>query len=142
MSRRADLESLNKRELLDLARAADIRGRSSMSKAELVDALEADIAGDTGPHDEPESIEADDGGLGGFVLPGVSADDRAEARARRTALTIRLAKFVDEGRHCSWMSIEGHPCGLPVLVERDRCGLHGDGLLADRAIPLTGSLGF
>ena len=142
MSDHIDLEALTKQELLELARAANVRGRSSMTKAELVDALESIDAAPEGP-DEPEAGDhVDDDGLPPFVIPGISSEDRAEARARRAALSDRLATYVDPSRHCTWTSIEGHPCGLPVLADTDRCGLHGDGVLADQAIPLTGSLGF
>ena len=69
-------------------------------------------------------------------------DDRAQARARRSALEERLAGYVDQSEHCPWRSIEGHPCGLPIVAGTDRCGLHGDGTISDRAVPLTGTLGF
>lgn len=142
-----NLEFLRKAELLELARRANIRGRSSMTKAALVEAL---IATSVPPSDESrsaqtESTERDDGqhyaGLP-FSLPGVSPDDRAEARARRAALDDRLAGYVDRTEHCPWRSIEGHPCGLPIATGTDRCGLHGDGAIFDRAFPLTGTLGF
>jgi 1-acyl-sn-glycerol-3-phosphate acyltransferase len=106
-----------------------------MTKADLVEALH-----------EPESraagreSEADAGG--GITIPGIAPEDRAEARARREALYERLSGFVDTSVHCEWTTTEGHPCGLPIVVGTARCGLHGDGLIADRAIPLTGQLGF
>ncbi|MCL1586851.1 MAG: 1-acyl-sn-glycerol-3-phosphate acyltransferase [Actinomycetia bacterium] len=140
-----DLTSLTKRELYGMARDRDISGRSSMSRSELVEALRPPP---TEPHedDNPEVEVVEDDfdvdGIGSVPLPGISPEDRAEARARRTALEDRLSQFVDQSRHCSWTSIEGHPCGLPVLAGTDRCGLHGDGSIADRPIPLTGSLGF
>ena len=140
-----DLRSLTKHELYEMARASDVAGRSSMSKSQLVDAL-TPAAPDPREDDELE-VEvvdegADDDGLGSLQLPGISPEDRAEARARRASLDERLSQFVDRSTHCSWTSIEGHPCGLPVLADTTRCGLHGDGSIADRPIPLTGSLGF
>jgi len=140
-----DLASLTKRELLDIARERNVVGRSSMSKSELVEALTPE-APDQGEREGPEVEVVDDGvgheGLGPLPLPGISPEDRAEARARRAALDDRLSQFVDRSTHCSWTSIEGHPCGLPVLTGTSRCGLHGDGSIADRPIPLTGSLSF
>ncbi len=132
---RSELERLTKRELLDLARDREIVGRSTMNKAELIDAL----AG-TGQTDD-EAVPTDDV-LGSLQLPGISPEDRAEARTRRTVLNARLRQFTDVSVHCAWTSIEGHPCGLPVVVGAEFCGLHGDGSIADRAFPLTGSLGF
>jgi len=141
--------SLTKRELLEIARERNIAGRSSMSKTELVEALEheASLPPDNEiPEVEVIDIDTDtdtsDDGLPGLPLPGISPEDRAEARARRAALDDRLEQFVDQSTHCSWTSIEGHPCGLPVLAGTSRCGLHGDGSIADKAIPLTGSLSF
>jgi 1-acyl-sn-glycerol-3-phosphate acyltransferase len=40
------------------------------------------------------------------------------------------------------VSIEGHPCGLPLVVGAEACGLHGGGDIHDTAVPLTGELGF
>lgn len=128
-----DLTSLSKNDLLELAREASIRGRSRMSKAELIDALDAlSVDEATAPGHEG----------GAIPIPGVSAEYRAEARERRAALYGRLEHFVDDSVHCPWRSIEGHPCGLPVVAGTAWCGLHGDGTIADRAIPLTGQLGF
>jgi 1-acyl-sn-glycerol-3-phosphate acyltransferase len=135
--RRSDLESLTKAELLVLAREASIRGRSSMTKAELVAALSSD-SGASGLTGHPSIVE----GLGSIPIPGVSIEDRIEARERRAALQHRLAGFVDPSTHCPWMSIEGHPCGLPVVAGYSSCGLHGGGDIADVAIPITGVLGF
>ena len=132
---RDELQSRTKRELLELARERQIAGRSRMSKADLIDALAL--------VDEREDVEtASSEGLGSLQLPGISPEDRAEARARRSALDDRLSRFIDTSVHCEWSSIEGHPCGLPVVVDTEYCGLHGDGSIADRAFPLTGSLGF
>jgi 1-acyl-sn-glycerol-3-phosphate acyltransferase len=122
---RDQLAGLTKRELLALATRSDLHGRSTMSKAELVDALTtADEAAAPAP------------------IPGVSPADRIEARTRRTALNRRLALLVDRSRHCGWKTIEGHPCGLPAVVDEDRCALHRKGGSYDAAIPVTGRLGF
>lgn len=126
-------------ELAVLAREREIAGRSKMRKAELVDAL-AEPA--TMTVDEPEEKEPETLGLGGITIPGISPADRAEAAARRKALYERLAGFVDTKRHCEWTSFDDRPCGLPVVAGTDRCGLHGDETIFDRATPLTGELGF
>ncbi|MGI9641176.1 MAG: 1-acyl-sn-glycerol-3-phosphate acyltransferase [Acidimicrobiia bacterium] len=145
--RRQNLEILRKSELLELARRANIRGRSSMTKAELIEALvnaptPASAAPD--PQGSAHSAAADERYGSGlpFSLPGVSPEDRAEASARRSALDERLRDYIDPSEHCPWKSIEGHPCGLPLVAGTDRCGLHGDGSISDRAVPLTGTLGF
>ncbi len=140
-----DLSTLTKRELLDLARTHEIVGRSRMSKSELIDALELET--ETPLNDEAPDVEEVDAGFdseafGSLPLPGISPEDRAEARARRAALDDRLSQFVDQSTHCSWTSIEGHPCGLPVIANTTTCGLHGDGSITDKPIPLTGSLSF
>jgi 1-acyl-sn-glycerol-3-phosphate acyltransferase len=143
---RAELESLTKKELLILARDVAIRGRSSMSKSALVEALEP--TPNTDDEARTNKGEAEGGkstivdGLPPIHLPGISSEDRAEAKARREALADRLLALVDLSTHCPWRSIEGHPCGLPLLRSNDRCGLHADGVIEDRAVPLTGQLGF
>ena len=141
-----DLASMTKAELMELAREAAIRGRSSMSKAQLVDALETHAAApasppaaDVGTRPSEGASEPDPAIL---AIPGVSPGERAEARERRGALYERLETFVDDSEHCPWRSIEGHPCGLPLVAGTSWCGLHGDGSIADRAVPLTGRLGF
>jgi 1-acyl-sn-glycerol-3-phosphate acyltransferase len=129
------LSPMTKVQLMAIARERDLAGRSLMNKAELIDAL-SEIAVEVAP--KPTETE----GLGGITIPGIAPEDRAEARARRDALNERLSGFVDTHTHCAWTSTEGHPCGLPVIAETEACGLHGDGSIADRAIPLTGRLGF
>jgi len=129
---RDQFEAMSKRELLAEARERSIRGRSRMSKAELIEALA----------DTSERPDTDPDEIGPIHIPGISPEDRAEARARRSALAERLERFVDDSTHCPWTSIEGYPCGLPIVVGTDRCGLHGDGSISDRAIPLAGTLGF
>ena len=129
------LSSLTKARLMEIARERNLTGRSTMTKADLLQAL-----------DEPEDVEVvesrDSTGLGGITIPGIAPEDRAEARERRDALNERLRGFVDSEHHCEWTSIEGHPCGLPVVMGTQACGLHGGGSIADQAIPLTGELGF
>ena len=143
---RETLMQLRKAELLELARRAHVRGRSSMTKAELTEAIIAARRRENDPPEaESEATGPDAGSATGglpFTIPGVSPDDRAQARARRSALEERLAGYVDQSEHCPWRSIEGHPCGLPIVAGTDRCGLHGDGTISDRAVPLTGTLGF
>jgi 1-acyl-sn-glycerol-3-phosphate acyltransferase len=75
-------------------------------------------------------------------IPGIGRDDRITARGRRQELDRRLAELVDTSRRCRWKSIEGHPCGLPVVAGADRCTLHRDGDNYDTAIPALGRLGF
>jgi 1-acyl-sn-glycerol-3-phosphate acyltransferase len=126
---------MTKAQLMVIARERDLTGRSTMTKAELIDALGQHEV--TPPADRPD-IE----GLGRISIPGIAPEDRAEARSRREALNERLSGFVDTRTHCTWTSVEGHPCGLPVVTDTKACGLHGDGSISDRAIPLTGQLGF
>ncbi|MEZ5175335.1 MAG: 1-acyl-sn-glycerol-3-phosphate acyltransferase [Acidimicrobiia bacterium] len=143
--REVDLAALTKKELMGIARAQSLAGRSNMSKAELITALASPV-GDTDPSGGAGGSE--DGaptpteGLAPIAIPGISPEDRAQARARRRVMSDRLASLVDTTRHCPWKTIEGYPCGLPVVVGTAHCGLHSDGLIYDRAIPLTGSLGF
>lgn len=138
---RSDLTAMTKADLLAMARERDIAGRSRMNKADLVEALAEEMKELEAPTAETESLE-EDAGFESLSLPGISPEDRAEARARRAALQDRLREYVDPSVHCPWKSIEGHPCGLPIVVGTDFCGLHGDGSIADRAVPLTGTLGF
>jgi 1-acyl-sn-glycerol-3-phosphate acyltransferase len=113
------LEGLTKAELLELARRRDIRGRSRMTKADLLAALGAAAA----------------------ATPNTSPEE-PEPSGRRAALNERLAAMVDPGRHCTWRSPDGDPCGLPVVRGAGTCGLHGgiDGF--DVAMAATGRLGF
>ncbi len=132
--RDASLSSLTKKELLAMARDRDVRGRSSMTKEQLVAALTAEIEESSVGAGRPEDAP--------FPIPGISLDDRANARRRRKELADRLEALVDRGRRCPWRTIEGHPCSLPVVAGKDRCVLHEEGLSDDLAIPLTGTLGF
>ncbi len=131
---REQLTSMTKADLMALARDQELVGRSTMNKPALIEALSDNESPTEAPDAEPES--------GGITIPGIAPEDRAEARARREALNERLAGFVDTSTHCDWTTTEGHPCGLPIVAGTTRCGLHGDGSIADCAIPLTGQLGF
>ncbi|MFV1999312.1 MAG: 1-acyl-sn-glycerol-3-phosphate acyltransferase [Acidimicrobiia bacterium] len=135
MMGRSELAGLTKKVLMDLARSENIRGRSRMSKSELIDALSSVRRAEV-------VDQSSEDGIGSITLPGISPEDRAEARARRSALNERLSKLVDRTKHCTWVSSDGHPCGLPIVGGTPACGLHGDGSIADTAIPLTGKLGF
>lgn len=109
-----DLTGLTKAQLLKLAREHDIAGRSRMTKAQLIAALQQ----------RDDSQQAQDGG------------------DRRRQLYERLAKFVEPETRCVWKSVEGHPCGLPVVVGSESCVLHGGLDIVDLAVPATGRLGF
>jgi 1-acyl-sn-glycerol-3-phosphate acyltransferase len=110
---------MTKQQLLELARLAAIRGRHRMRKDELIAALEA----------------------AAVDLPTPQTDEEV-AGARRAALAQRLAAFVDSRRTCNWRSVEGHPCGLPAIVDAPRCALHGGIDISDVAVPAAGRLGF
>jgi len=128
------LSLLKKTELLNRAREIGLRGRSKMTKAELIEALvEIESGEDASSMDEPGPM---------IPIPGVSLEDRTEARLRRIDLYDRLADLVDQERRCRWRSIEGHVCGLPVVRGEDACALHCDRDRYDTAIPITGRLGF
>ena len=135
--RREALAAMTKAELLEYARSINLRGRSSMNKAQLVDALareERDVDWDANRADESAGPK--------LPIPGVSQEDRIEARARRAELSERLIDFVDPRRRCEWRSIEGHGCGLPSLRGSKSCSLHSGPGQYDVAVPATGRLGF
>jgi 1-acyl-sn-glycerol-3-phosphate acyltransferase len=127
---RDELSALTKQELIEFARDLSITGRSTMRKAELVDAVAAAMAAEE-QAEEPS-----------LPIPGVGSDDRASARVRRQRLDRRLADLVDTSRHCRWKSSEGHPCGLPIVVDEEWCSLHRGRCRYDEAIPALGRLGF
>jgi len=129
-----ELSLLRKPELLNRAREIGLRGRSKMTKAELIEAL-VDVEGgeEASSLDEPGPM---------IPIPGVSLEDRVEARGRRIDLYDRLADLVDQEKLCRWRSIEGHVCGLPVVRGEEACALHCDRDRYDTAIPITGRLGF
>jgi 1-acyl-sn-glycerol-3-phosphate acyltransferase len=134
---RETLAAMTKAELLDYARSTNLRGRSKMNKAQLVDALAregGEVAEDTN--------RAGDSAGPTLPIPGVSQEDRIEARARRSELSERLIDFVDSRRRCEWRSIEGHGCGLPSLRGSKTCTLHSGPNQYDVAVPATGRLGF
>ena len=131
---RETLSSMTKAELVDLARAMDLPGRSRLTKAELVEALAAQAPVEASP--------TSDDAVTTFPIPGVSEEDRAEARVRRAGLYGRLAGLVDQSKRCTWRSIEGHGCGLPIVRGTEACTLHGGPSRYDTAVPATGRLGF
>lgn len=116
------LDELTKKQLLEMARHQQIVGRSRMTKAELIAALEA----------YEDEVAADER----------QVDGAYDAAARRAVLDKRLDAFIDHTKTCNWRSIEGHPCGLPVVVNQDRCVLHGGIDNTDVSIPALGRLGF
>jgi len=134
---RETLAAMRKAQLLDYARSVDLPGRSRMNKAQLVDAL----AGEETEAAEA-ATQAEEFVVTKLPIPGVSQEDRIEARARRTLLYERLTDFVDPKRRCGWHSIEGHGCGLPILRGSETCALHSGLDQYDVAIPATGRLGF
>jgi len=115
------LTELTKQQLVELARHENIVGRSRMTKAQLIDAL--------------EQVEVE-------PPPKRPQSPHYDPAARRAVLAERLDSFVDHRRSCDWRSIEGHPCGLPAIKDQPRCALHGGVNIADVAIPATGRLGF
>jgi 1-acyl-sn-glycerol-3-phosphate acyltransferase len=130
-----ELAGLRKTELLAIARERGIRGRSTMSKAELVAALAAapSAAKRAQPGDDEVAIRTVEthGGL-----------TRDSATGGRAALADRLAAAVDGDGRCTWISHEGDACGLPRIAGEPRCALHGGIDIYDRAVAVTGRLGF
>ena len=135
--KRSDLEKLRKEKLQTMARELRIRGRSTMTKPELIDALAEEGEPPAAPVTQVPSHQPRH-----LPIPGVSPEEREEASVRRSALNDRLARLVESKVRCSWSSLEGHPCGLPAVGGDTMCGLHGGGDIYDVAIPLTGHLGF
>ncbi|HZJ47545.1 MAG TPA: hypothetical protein VFD97_00750, partial [Acidimicrobiia bacterium] len=131
---REELAALTKSDLLERARTIDVRGRSTMNKSQLVEAL-------FGAGQAAEVTERVDT-LPRIPIPGVSSEDRVEAQERRTGMYDRLAALVDQEHRCRWRSIEGHVCGLPVVRDDDACILHTGRGRYDTAVPVTGRLGF
>jgi 1-acyl-sn-glycerol-3-phosphate acyltransferase len=130
---------MRRSELADLARRREIPGRSRMNKAELAGALAAADLADQPAQPQPATA------LG--TMTALLREPSPRSRERRRALYDRLAALTDPGRTCTWRSIEGHPCGLPVVTGADACALHGGSLhgggdIVDMAIPLGGRLGF
>jgi 1-acyl-sn-glycerol-3-phosphate acyltransferase len=150
-----DLESLRKDELMELARRADIRGRSRMTKAELIEALRVHRAATRPPEEtggpgraraDIDDDEFDADRFGAAPPPRIDittlfGPDGPGAQRRRQ-LYDRLAEFVDTSRRCPWRSAEGHPCGLPAGRDAEMCVLHGGLDITDLAVPALGRLGF
>ncbi len=122
------LKRLSVQELRSLARALDISGRSSMSKAELVQSVTAGLKAS-----ERLSEPTQKPNLRRVVKSG---------EERRRTTRDRLGLMVDQNRTCDFVTIEGFPCGLPPVIDHDRCALHGGTNFSDLAIPATGALGF
>jgi 1-acyl-sn-glycerol-3-phosphate acyltransferase len=125
-----DYPQRSKTELLELARNRNIRGRSRMTKAELIEAL---MATDPEPSEHVTVRTVDRRAL--------EAGARQDG-ARRKRLDERLAGYFDSDRRCPWTTIEGYPCGLPAVVKEVTCALHGGLDIFDLAVPLAGHLGF
>ena len=121
--------AMRRDDLMALARVRGVAGRSRMNKQQLVEALVA-----------ADGIEQAATAGGGIALPTLGSSE--QGRRRREALYSRLSGLTDPGRRCRWRSIEGHPCGLPMVNGAEACALHGGGDIVDLAIPLGGHLGF
>lgn len=117
------LDSMTKAELLALGRHLEIKGRSRMTKAELLAAIRSRASAN------------------GTVV-ALPAGGQRSAEGRRHDLYERLAALVDPTRRCPWRSDEDHVCGLPPAAESSHCVLHGGADVVDLAIPATGRLGF
>lgn len=111
-----------------MARALDIPGRSTMTKAQLVAAVA------TGLHDAASDHPS--------APPRHMHLPRPRGEERRQAIRERLASLVDPERVCDFATIEGFTCGLPPTQDHDRCALHGGVDASDVAVPATGKLGF
>jgi 1-acyl-sn-glycerol-3-phosphate acyltransferase len=130
------LNRLGVRELQSLARALDLPGRSKMTKPQLVEAVSAGLRS----------------GQSAGLKSGPSSSTNGFRESRRTGLlggeerrraaNDRLGLLVDHDRICSFATIEGFACGMPVVRDQDRCSLHGGTDNSDLAIPATGALGF
>jgi 1-acyl-sn-glycerol-3-phosphate acyltransferase len=129
------LGELTRDELMELAKAMEIRGRSRMKKAELLAALTTAFAETRGAGPEEDQSQ-------GSVPLGLLAALYERGAERREATRRRLTAMVDHDRHCPWRSVEGHPCGLPVIVGAARCALHGGIDIEDLFVPIAGKLGF
>lgn len=120
------LNRLSVQELKSLARALNLRGRSSMSKADLVNSVAAGLKASEAPVKAPKP-----------TMPPAMIRGEARRDTRR-----RLASLVDHDRICDFVTIEGFACGLPPVIGHDRCVLHGGADYSDVAIPAAGTLGF
>jgi 1-acyl-sn-glycerol-3-phosphate acyltransferase len=122
------LNRLTVQELRTLARALNLRGRSSMNKAQLVRSVAGGLKVSERQPVRPDEKIRRSGGMRG--------------EARRQAILRRLELLVDRQRVCNLVTIEGFGCGLPPVRDHDRCALHGGVNIADLAIPAAGALGF
>jgi 1-acyl-sn-glycerol-3-phosphate acyltransferase len=122
------LNRLSVKELRSLARALEISGRSSMSKAGLVQSVTAGLKAS----EEPQHPR----------LTGTGRPVRVSGGERRRATRERLGLMVDRDRICDFVTIEGFTCGLPPVMDSNRCALHGGSNFSDLAIPAAGALGF
>jgi 1-acyl-sn-glycerol-3-phosphate acyltransferase len=122
------LNRLSVQELRSLARALDLRGRSSMSKTDLVHSVAAGLKASEGAMDTAQ--------------PQTARPVTMRGEARRRENRQRLGSLVDHHRICDFVTIEGFACGLPPVVGQPRCVLHGGCNYSDVAIPAAGALGF
>lgn len=142
MTDRNLLATLSKAELLAMATERSIPGRWRMTKPELVDVLagqapvEAEADGPAPPAPEPDSDE------GEIAVHRIAPAAGGPGGDRRRRLADRLAAVVDTTRRCDWRGPSGSPCGLPTVVDQSRCALHGGIDVFDRAVAITGRLGF
>ncbi len=145
MNERADLEALTRAQLMARATERGIVGRGKMTKPQLVDALTertpvevvtgtGDGDGDGRPEEGDIPVRVNPTHHGGSDVGG--SDDR------RRRLADRLASLVDTTRRCDWRGPGDSPCGLPIIVDGARCALHGGIDVFDRAVAVTGRLGF
>ena len=122
------LGRLTRDELRAFARAAEIPGRSTMTKDQLIRSLQDELLKRP---DEPKP----DNTHRPFPL------EFSEGRRRRLGAEQRFAWMVDRRKSCTLRTIEGFSCGLPAIAERERCALHGGIDISDMAVPAAGHLG-
>lgn len=106
-------------DLRRMARSLNIPGRSSMSKQQLVDAVEAYLH-QSAPPVEPEP----------------------DPTAPRTDEHERFREFLEPSRLCDMCSQDGFPCGFPAVRNHHRCAIHGGIDISDLVVPAAGHLGF
>lgn len=122
------LHRLSRDELRAFARAAEIPGRSTMTKDQLIVALQAELRDLSVSSSSEQNTK--------IAIPEFS-----EARTRRIRAGKRLTWMVDQRQSCTLRTIEGFACGLPVIAEQERCALHGGIDSSDLAVPAAGHLG-
>lgn len=111
----SDLELLNKSELAALAKAAGIPGRSTMTKAELLAAVQSHVA-----KREP--------------LPIVKDSELTNSRRQ-------WKEFLDFEQRCGHQSEAGSRCDYPLVRGSSNCAIHGGINISDIALPVSGELG-